>query len=96
MSESGLVSRVSPVQTALRNCTKDEGRPFEVGNQVLIATCERLGVKFPGPTRQLYPSHPTFVVRAGTSRWCQLLTHALQQNRVLFDRLIGKLRKMLS
>jgi hypothetical protein len=36
MSEEGLVSRVSPVQTALRNCTRDEGRSFEVGNQVLI------------------------------------------------------------
>jgi len=35
MSESGLVSRVSPVQTALRNCARDEGRSFEVGNQVL-------------------------------------------------------------
>src|SRR5262245_53431376 len=33
MSELGLVSRVSPVQTALRNCTRDEGRSFEVGNQ---------------------------------------------------------------
>jgi hypothetical protein len=30
---SGLVSRVTPVQTALRNCTRDEGGPFEVGNQ---------------------------------------------------------------
>jgi hypothetical protein len=38
MSESGLVSRVSPVQTALRNCTRDEGRSFEVGNQVLISS----------------------------------------------------------
>jgi tripartite-type tricarboxylate transporter receptor subunit TctC len=27
------VSRVSPVHTALRNCTRDEGRSFEVGNQ---------------------------------------------------------------
>src|SRR3981189_1369988 len=25
MTASGLVSRVSPVQTALRNCTRDEG-----------------------------------------------------------------------
>jgi hypothetical protein len=33
-SGSGLVSRVSPVQTALRNYTRDEGRSFEVGNQV--------------------------------------------------------------
>src|SRR6516225_9432681 len=38
----GLVSRVSPVQTALRNCTRDEGRPFEVGNQVLISRHRKL------------------------------------------------------
>ena len=38
MSELGLVSRVSPVHTALRNCTRDEGRSFEVGNQVLISS----------------------------------------------------------
>jgi hypothetical protein len=31
MSETGLVSRVTPVHTALRNCTRDEGRSFEVG-----------------------------------------------------------------
>ena len=31
---SGRVSRVSPVQTAMRNCTRDEGGPFEVGSQV--------------------------------------------------------------
>jgi hypothetical protein len=30
----GLVSRVTPVHTALRNCTRDEGRSFEVGNQI--------------------------------------------------------------
>jgi hypothetical protein len=42
MSESGLVSRASPVQTALRNCTKDEGGPFEVGNQVLISSHRKL------------------------------------------------------
>ena len=34
----GIVSRVSSAQTALRNCTRDEGRSFEVGNQVLIAS----------------------------------------------------------
>jgi hypothetical protein len=33
----GLVSRVSPVQTTLRNCTRDEGRCFEVGSQVLAS-----------------------------------------------------------
>jgi hypothetical protein len=41
-SGSGLVSRVSPVQTALRNCTRDEGRSFEVGNQVLISSHRKL------------------------------------------------------
>jgi hypothetical protein len=38
MSQVGLVSRESPVQTAMRNCTRDEGRSFEVGNQVLISS----------------------------------------------------------
>ena len=33
-SVPGLVSRVSPVQTALRNCTGDEGGPFGFGDQV--------------------------------------------------------------
>jgi hypothetical protein len=38
MSLMGLVSRVTPVHTAVRNCTRDEGRSFEVGNQVLISS----------------------------------------------------------
>ena len=42
MSQLDLVSRVSPVQTALRNCTRDEGRSFEVGNQVLISSHRKL------------------------------------------------------
>ena len=42
MTGLGLVSRVSPVQTALRNCTRDEGRSFEVGNQVLISSHRKL------------------------------------------------------
>jgi hypothetical protein len=29
-----LVSRVTPVQTAMRNCTGDEGGPFGFGDQV--------------------------------------------------------------
>jgi len=33
-SGSGLVSRASPVQTAVRNCTRDEGGPFGFGDQV--------------------------------------------------------------
>jgi hypothetical protein len=38
----GLASRVSPVHTALRNRTRDEGRSFEVGNQVLISSHRKL------------------------------------------------------
>jgi hypothetical protein len=38
----GFVSRVTPVQTAMRNCTRDEGRSFEVGNQVLISNHRKL------------------------------------------------------
>jgi hypothetical protein len=42
MSASGLVTRVSPVHTVIRNCTRDEGGPFEVGNQVLISSRRKL------------------------------------------------------
>jgi hypothetical protein len=42
MTGYGIVSRVTPVHTALRNCTRDEGRPFEVGNQVLISSHRKL------------------------------------------------------
>ena len=42
MTASGLVSRASPVQTAMRNCTRDEGGPFEFGNQVLISSHRKL------------------------------------------------------
>ena len=42
MSQKGLVSRVAPVHTAMRNCTRDEGRPFEVDNQVLISSHRKL------------------------------------------------------
>jgi hypothetical protein len=41
-SAVGLVSRVTPVHTAMRNCTRDEGGPFEVGNQVLISSHRKL------------------------------------------------------
>jgi hypothetical protein len=41
-SAMGPVSRVTPVQTVTRNCTGDEGRPFEVGNQVLISSHGKL------------------------------------------------------
>jgi hypothetical protein len=38
----GLVSRVAPVHTAVRNCTRDEGRSFGFGNQVLIPSHRKL------------------------------------------------------
>jgi hypothetical protein len=41
MSQIGLVS-ASPVQTAMRNCTRDGGGPFEVGNQVLTSSHRKL------------------------------------------------------
>src|SRR6185437_731589 len=34
----GFVSRASPVHTAMRNCTRDEGGPFGFGNQVPISS----------------------------------------------------------
>jgi hypothetical protein len=34
--------RVTPVHAALRNCTRDEGRPFEFGNQVRISSHRKL------------------------------------------------------
>jgi hypothetical protein len=42
MSGWGIVSRVTPVHTAVRNCTRDEGGPFEFGNQVLISSHRKL------------------------------------------------------
>jgi hypothetical protein len=40
------VSRVSPVQTAMRNSTRDEGRSFEAGSQVLASNrCKLLSSK---------------------------------------------------
>ena len=37
MAASGLLSRASPVQTAVRNCRGDEGWPFGFGDQVADA-----------------------------------------------------------
>jgi hypothetical protein len=37
-----LCHEVTPVHTALRNCTRDEGWPFEIGNQVLISSHRKL------------------------------------------------------
>ena len=45
-SASGRVSRVSPVQTAVRNCTRDEGGPFEAGRQGQASNhCKLLSLK---------------------------------------------------
>ena len=42
----GRVSRASPVQTAGRNCTRDEGGPFEVGRQGQVSNhCKLLSSK---------------------------------------------------
>jgi hypothetical protein len=38
----GRVSRASPVHTAVRNCTRDEGGPFGFGDQVLIPSHREL------------------------------------------------------
>ena len=46
MSAHGIVSRVTPVQTALHNCTSDEGRSFEAGGQVQASNrCKLLSSK---------------------------------------------------
>ncbi len=42
MSGKGRVSRVSPVQTALRNCTRDEVGPFGFCDQELIPSYRKL------------------------------------------------------
>jgi hypothetical protein len=41
-AELGPVSRASSVHTVMRNYTGDEGRTFEVGNQVLISSHRKL------------------------------------------------------
>jgi len=46
MSALGRVSRALPVQTAMRNCTRDEGGPFEAGSQVQASNrCKLLSSK---------------------------------------------------
>jgi hypothetical protein len=42
MSRMGRVTRVTPVQTAVRNCTRDEGRPFEPLDNYEMAALEGL------------------------------------------------------
>jgi hypothetical protein len=37
-----LCHEVTPVHAALRNCTRDEGWPVEIGNQVLISSHRKL------------------------------------------------------
>jgi hypothetical protein len=42
MAETGPASRVTPVQTALRNSTRDEGGPFGFGDQESIPSHRKL------------------------------------------------------
>jgi hypothetical protein len=42
MSALGLVSRALPVQTAMRNCARDEGGPFGFGDQESIPSHRKL------------------------------------------------------
>jgi hypothetical protein len=42
MSQMGRVSRVSSVQTAMRNCAGDEGGPFGFGDQEPIPSHRKL------------------------------------------------------
>ena len=37
-----LCHEVTLVHTALRNCTRDEGWPFEIGNQMLVSSHRKL------------------------------------------------------
>jgi hypothetical protein len=40
--DSTLCHEVTPIQMVLRNCTRNEGRSFEFGNQVLISNHRKL------------------------------------------------------
>ena len=42
MSVYGVVSRVTPVHTAVRNCTRDEGWPFGVAVKEEASNCHKL------------------------------------------------------
>src|SRR6516162_1549650 len=42
MTAMGRVSRAPTRVLAMRNCTRDEGGPFEFGNQVLISSHRKL------------------------------------------------------
>ena len=80
-----LVSRVTPVHTAMRNCMRDEGGPFGIGNQVLISShpqaavvkshggerCGKTGTRFrPARLREASASKPPVKCRKAIGR-CQ-------------------------
>jgi hypothetical protein len=78
-SEMGLVSRVSSVQTAMRNCTRDEGKSFEVGNQVFDLK--------PPPARIRDGSACRFLSRCRAPRWHRAAAMAQVRAQPVKDRL---------
>jgi hypothetical protein len=67
MSAPGIVSRVTPVHTAMRNCTRDEGRSFEAGSQVLASNrCKLLSPSGPDTARPA--SSPDWLCSASLPR----------------------------
>src|SRR6516165_425763 len=42
MAEKGRVSRTHRLRTTVRNCTRDEGGPFEAGSQVQVSSHRKL------------------------------------------------------
>jgi hypothetical protein len=73
-TQPGSLSRVSPVQTALRNCTGDERRLFGVGNQVLSSH------------RKLLRAEPAFVQKTAVA--CFRTQRARVENGEASDALI--------
>ena len=63
----GLASRASPVHTALRNSTGDEGGPFGFGDQVTDPKPRRAASAMP-PVAQLFIEHARTVGNSSAHR----------------------------
>jgi hypothetical protein len=61
-SGCGIVSRVTPVHTALRNCTRDEGR-VKLRQRLARLQPRRAAKRFCGFARQS-PTHSTIIMRS--------------------------------